>query len=288
MGVGGSRFEGQVGPPGGPATTNSLLSDSARDIPPNLTEVEIPLRKTVPVDFNHHSHRAGRFAFRKWAMGIDDPNFSAEPVFRYGRSFSEALNELRVLAASQPDIFLCNIVEHSSALTSRSEFKRTDDLAFDYADIDALIDAPNVTGYLVNDDLLSGAMMPLRGWSAICGEHSFDESCREAGLVEFALLPAKAKENYSEGTLHCHLANPAQFATNWRNISFPIYFIPPSISFDFPVTADRFQRHRLRSHLLRRKTPFATLGECHMDDNIAVAYLQPSLDFPEAQRCFIR
>lgn len=233
-------------------------------------------------------NRGGRVAFREWATGTEDADFSPEPVFRYGRAFSDAVTELRVLAESQLDIFLCSIVEHSSVLTSRPEFDSKTDLAFNYVDIDALIDAPNVTGHLVDDDLLSDALTPLLGWHAICGEHSFDDSLREAGLAEIAILPAESKDDYAEGTLHCHLADPMQFASNWRNISFPIYFIPPSISIDFSVVADRFRRDRLRSYLLRNAIPFGTMGECHMDDDIAVAYLLPSFDFPETRRCFIR
>ena len=233
-------------------------------------------------------NRGGRTAFCEWATGTDDADFSLEPVFRYGRAFSDAVTELRALAESHFDVFLCNIVEHSSVLTSRPELDHKKDLAFSYVDIDSLIDAPNVTGFLVDDDSLATALTPLLGWHAICGEHSFDDSPREAGLTEVAVLPADSMDDYAEGTLNCCLADPSQFASNWQNISFPIYFIPPSISFSFSSVADRFRQGRLRPYLLRNAIPFGTMGECHMDDDIAVAYLLPSFDFPGTQRCFIR
>ena len=246
------------------------------------------MRNTVPVHFNHHSKRGGRTAFGEWSTGENKTDFSLEPVFRYGRPFSDAVTELRVLAESQHDVYLCNIVQHSSALTCRPELDSKSDLAFNYVDIDALIKTPSVTGFNVDDDVLADALTPMRGWQAICGEHSFDDSSREAGLTKVALLPADSSDGSSEGTLHCQLSDPSQFAVYWRSVTFPIYFLPASVSLDFPIIADRFRRDRLSNYLLRRVIPFGTMGECHVDDDIAVAYLSPSFDFPPTLRCFIR
>ncbi|NND96566.1 MAG: hypothetical protein HKN47_04460 [Pirellulaceae bacterium] len=246
------------------------------------------LLTTIPVDFNHHSNRGGRVAFREWASTTPSDTFSAEPVFRYGRSFAESLAQLRTLAASQPDVFLCNIVGYSSVLTSRSTFDMTTDLAFSYDGMEALIDAPNVTGYFVDDDLLADALEPLRGWQVICGEYSFDDSSTEAGLTEVSLLPSASTNFNAEGTMHCCLTDPAQFASNWRNITFPTYFLPPSISLDFALVVERFRHERLSDYLLRKSISFVTMGECHMDDDIAVSCLTSAFKFPETLRCFIR
>ena len=246
---------------------------------------------TIPVPFDHHEHRGGRVSFRKWADSTSGANLSPEPIFRYGRAFDDAIAQLRMLSESQESqeaVFLCNIVGHSSALLSRTELDTSTDLSFDYTNIESLINAPNVNGFSVDDNLLLDALSPLVGWQALCGVHSFDDSPQEAGLETVIEIPAFSKDRYAEGTVHCRLVDPAIFALNWRNISFPIYFIPPTTPIDVNVAADRFQRARLHRYLMRKKIPFSTLGECHMDDDIAVAYLAPSFDFPDTSRCFIR
>jgi hypothetical protein len=243
---------------------------------------------TIPVPFDHHSRNGGRIAFGEWVREAGDQACILHPVFRYGRAFSDALDDLRSLCHSQQHVFLCNIVGYSAVLTSRSDFDAGADLAFAYDDIEALIESPNITGCLVDQDSLFAAMAGLEGWQVVCGEHSFDEPPHEAGLWVWHTVPPQQPRSDAEGTLFCRLSDTKQFASNWAYTSFRAYFIPPSVALDPVVVADRFRRQRLTAFLLRRRISFGTMGDCHMDDDIAVSCLSSVFDFPDRLRCFIR
>lgn len=243
---------------------------------------------TLPVSFDHHANRGGRSAFVDRAILSGYPNVSPEPVFRYGRTFDEGIDQFRSLAQSQDCIYLCNIVGHSSVFADQypNDFDST--LTFSYPDAETLIAAPNVVGHTVEDSLVADALAPLKDWFVICGEDSFDDSPAEAGLVAIELISPASTASGSEGVSICRLSDARKYAKNRILIDFRAYFVAPSARLDFTIVADRYRRDRLGQYFLRSNVVFGTLGDCHIDDDIAVSYRSTVFDFPATQRFFVR
>ncbi len=122
----------------------------------------------------------------------------------------------------------------------------------------------------------------------ICGEGSFDDSPAEAGLTPEELIYPSLSRNDTEGVYICRLTDAKAYATNRIGIDFLAYFVNPTVSLDFPLIADRYRRDRLKEYFLRTDVTFGTLGDCHMDDDIAVSYRSAVFRFPDTQRFFIR
>jgi len=249
------------------------------------------LLSTIPVNFNHHMNRGGRLAFRKWLndyqLSFRDGE-SNEPVFRYGRPYEDAIDELRSLSAKQQNIFLSNIVGHSAVLTRDVELDHTDGCDIAYPDLEDLIRGPEIRGYLVELELLAKAVYHMKGWTAICGVHSFEDASLDCGFSQAELVAARTNDQYAEDTFIGSLADPDKFATYWLTVSFVVYFLPPSVVINSDEVGRRLEKDRLTNYLVRRGVCFGTMGDCHMDDDIATAYRGTVFDFPEQRLCFIR
>lgn len=243
---------------------------------------------TLPVPFDHHAYANGRTAFAAWAHTEGNMDISREPVFRYGRSYADGIEQLREMFAAQNCLFLNNIVGHSSALTCSLACNSDDTLAFTYDCLESLIRKPNIVGHLVDDSLVADALQPLVGWLVICGEGSFDDSPSEAGLTTDELIHPSPSRRDTEGVYICRLADARAYASNRIGIDFRAYFVHPAANLDLSLVADRYRHDRLNEYFLRTDVTFGTLGDCHMDDDIAVSYHSDVFRFPDTQRFFIR
>ena len=235
--------------------------------------------------------RGGRAAFRRW-LAEHQLSFSEgdtdEAVFRYGRRFDDAVGELPALTRKQRNIYLCEIVEYSSVL-----FQETSDLVCDpagatYCDVEQLLDEPFVRGFDVDTDILGDAISGIEGWVVVCGGYSFDETCAEAGFTQRAVVPALGDSEYAEPIFFGALSNPDQFSRNWTMISFPVYFLRPDATVEQDLFAQCFEEGRLTELLIRRGVTFGTMGQCHVDDDIACSYRGAVYKFPQRLLRFVR
>ena len=247
---------------------------------------------TIPVLFDFHHQDGGRLAFAEWLRESGGEAAVTDPAFSYLPSYAESIEHLRSLSRSQSDIYLSNVVGHASVLTTRPSAVPDSGLALEYDDVESLIRSPKISGYREGSTQeLATALAPLHDWQVV-GSFNFPEECG-LKMVESA-VPSLWKSylqhgweplGAKQGVMVCRLADPSTFATIGIDIAF---IIPPSVSLDVDEIADRYSHERLREYLLRRRIPFGTLGDCHMDDSYAVSYLEPVFDYPNTHRCFIR
>lgn len=271
---------------------------------------------TFSVEFDHHAPRGGRTAFLDLAesMAALLPaalRIVADPIFTYGRQ--SPLAALDAIDDSQPQIvYLSNIVMHAAVLVVGDlppdelirflsswepschqgglSLPETLPLPITYDSLASFRKQPVIVGHHFDPDGLSAShafdhdtlvISNVANWSLR------DEESGEPAKEVFEIL-ASRQLNGSEVFL-CHIRDYRKYFLHaGRPTDEETYFIPDPADLIIETCLKHFAQGTLRQYLLGQGVPFATIGDCHMDDDYVVSYYREFWRLPESTIAFVQ
>jgi hypothetical protein len=205
------------------------------------------------------------------------------PIFSYTARGRSQLEKLQFLKDSHAAVvFLSNIVIHSSVLVigncDLSDMPRV----CTYGSLDEFRANPTITGYHVASNI------PL---SCSCDTSTVVVSDLATFLGDNDILPSTGLFRVIErrrGVFFCNILDYPRYFGHCAVYGDQAYFVSADIPVDLNRYAVEYEKETLTEVLFDQGVSFASLGDNHVDDEIAASYGQQFWNYPDECVAFVR
>lgn len=250
---------------------------------------------TFPVSFDHHFTRGGRDAFLAFAdtfAASQSTQYAVvkDPVFTYSPDRASRWETIAAIDTSRSQIvYLSNVCMHSSLLVTGNIIDAPDGL-LSYDSVNSFLANPTVRGYDVGENDIKNTDQFDKRTVIISNlpSSSFrNDDTDEPDPHIFEVLDTRQLSH--DRAFACRILDyDRYFSHAGETLEEQTYFLPDPARITLSTCLKYYAKQSLTAFLLRQHLPFATIGDCHMDDSIVVTYHEDFWHLPESAMAFIR
>lgn len=245
--------------------------------------------RTFEPNFDFHFPNGGRPRFADFAAALSErfctaPQILDDPIFSYKRLGRAQLDRLRELDESRPAIvYLSNIVMHAAVLIFGDCDVSGLLSPLRYDSVESFMSAPHCRGFCFD-----GKQKVTTGFDATTivisdlarFRNMDDDQLPDDGLVRVL--------HCIDDVFVCNILDYDRYFAHPSVFGDQPFFLNADSNVDFHECIKQLRNDALREYLLGQSTPFATLGDDHMDDEYAVSYGMDCWRFSDDRLAFVR